>query len=95
MVDMALRENKLTPIGSNELPIIGADYININTNKPFRVIEYHSKVLHIENKWIPAVCYAGVDNAGKLKPKVFVRTLEDFQQNFSALIDNFGDYYKL
>lgn len=47
---MALRENKLTPIGSNELPIIGADYININTNKPFRVIEYHNKVLHIENK---------------------------------------------
>lgn len=36
---MALQENKLTPIGSNELPIIGADYININTNKPFRVIE--------------------------------------------------------
>lgn len=92
---MALQENKLTPIGSNELPIIGADYININTNKPFRVIEYHSKVLHIENKWIPAVCYAGVDNAGKLKPKVFVRTLEDFQQNFAALIDNFEDYYKL
>lgn len=92
---MALQENKLTPIGSNELPIIGADYININTNKPFRVIEYHSKVLHIKNKWIPAVCYAGVDNAGKLKPKVFVRTLEDFQQNFAALIDNFGDYYKL
>ena len=92
---MALRENKFTPIGSNELPIIGADYINIHTNKPFRVIEYHSKVLHIENKWIPAVCYAGVDNAGKLKPKVFVRTLEDFQQNFAALIDNFGDYYKL
>jgi len=82
---MALQENKLTPIGSNEFPIIGADYININTNK----------VLHIENKWIPAVCYAGVDNAGKLKPKVFVRTLEDFQQNFAALIDNFGDYYKL
>lgn len=93
MVDTALQENKLTPIGSNELPIIGADYINIHTNKPFRVIEYHSKVLHIENKWIPAVCYAGVDNAGK--PKVFVRTLEDFQQNFAALIDNFGDYYKL
>lgn len=92
---MALQENKLTPIGSNELPIIGADYININTNKPFRVIEYHSKVLHIENKWIPAVCYAGVDNAGKLKSKVFVRTLEDFQQNFAALIDNFEDYYKL
>lgn len=94
-MDMALQENKLTPIGSNELPIIGADYININTNKPFRVIEYHSKVLHIENKWIPAVCYVGVDNTGKLKPKVFVRTLEDFQQNFAALIDNFGDYYKL
>lgn len=92
---MALQENKLTPIGSNELPIIGADYININTNKSFRVIEYHNKVLYIENKWIPAVCYAGVDNAGKLKPKVFVRTLEDFQQNFSALIDNFEDYYKL
>lgn len=92
---MALQENKLTPIGSNELPIVGADYININTNKPFRVIEYHSKVIHIENKWIPAVCYAGVDNAGKLKPKVFVRTLEDFQQNFAALIDNFEDYYKL
>jgi len=92
---MALQENKLTPIGSNELPIIGADYININTNKPFRVIEYHSKVLHIENKWIPAVCYVGVDNAGKLKPKVFVRTLKDFQQNFAALIDNFEDYYKL
>lgn len=47
---MALQENKLTPIGSNELPIIGADYINIHTNKSFRVIEYHSKVLHIENK---------------------------------------------
>lgn len=90
---MALQENKLTPIGSNELPIIGADYINIHTNKSFRVIEYHSKVLHIENKWIPAVCYAGVDNTGK--PKVFVRTLEDFQQNFAALIDNFRDYYKL
>lgn len=92
---MALQENKLTPIGSNELPIIGADYINIHTNKSFRVIEYHSKVLHIENKWIAAVCYAGVDNVGKLKPKVFVRTLEDFQQNFAALIDNFEDYYKL
>lgn len=44
---MALQENKLTPIGSNELPIIGADYININTNKPFRVIEYHNKVLYV------------------------------------------------
>lgn len=73
MVDMALQENKFAPIGSNELPIVGADYINIHTNKSFRVIEYHSKVLHIENKWIPAVCYACVDNTGKLKPKVFVR----------------------
>lgn len=92
---MALRGNKFAPIGSNELPIVGADYINIHTNKSFRVIEYHSKVLHIKNKWIPAVCYAGVDNTGKLKPKVFVRTLEDFQQNFAALIDNFEDYYEL
>lgn len=94
-MDMALQENKLTPIGSNELPIIGADYINIHTHKSFRVIEYHNKVFHIENKWIAVVCYADVDNADKLKPKVFVRTLEDFQQNFAALIDNFGDYYKL
>lgn len=95
MVDMALRGNKFAPIGSNELPIVGADYVNIHTNKFFRVIEYHSKVLHIKNKWIPAVCYAGINNTGKLKPKVFVRTLEDFQQNFAALIDNFGDYYEL
>lgn len=95
MAVMAQQENKLTPIGSNNLPIIGADYFNVNTGKPFRVIEYHNKVLHIGDKWVPAVCYACVDNAGKLKPKVFVRTLSDFQQNFAESVDRFGDYYKL
>lgn len=95
MAVMAQQENKFAPIGSNNLPIIGADYFNVNTGKPFRVIEYHNKVLHIGDKWIPAVCYCGIDNNGNIKSKVFVRTLADFQQNFAESIDRFGDYYKL